>query len=57
MTEPSRLRSPGLKMIVLALLQVLLLIPLLQVGGLVEERTNRLREAESSIGAQWGRAQ
>jgi len=57
MTTTSRLQSPGLKMIVLALLQLLLLVPLLQVDGLVQERSGRMHEAESSIGAQWGRAQ
>ena len=56
MTTTSRLQSPGLKMIVLALLQLLLLVPLLQVDGLVQERSGRMHEAEGNIGASYGDA-
>lgn len=52
-----RMQSPGVKMLLLGTIQLLLLIPLLQVQGLVHERAQRQREAESGIADQWGRAQ
>ncbi len=52
-----RLTSPGLKAIALGLLVIVLLIPLLQVRGLIAERAGRARDAESSIAFQWGQAQ
>lgn len=51
------LRSPVLKLLALAGLLILLLIPLLQVRMLVEERRERAREAEYSVAAQWGQSQ
>jgi inner membrane protein len=53
----SLLRSPAIKMVALGFLLLVLLIPLLQVQGLIDERRGRAQEAESSIAAQWGQAQ
>jgi inner membrane protein len=53
----SRLTSPGLKAIALGLLVLVLMIPLLQVRGLIDERQGRAYEAGQSIAFQWGQAQ
>ncbi|HET7845205.1 MAG TPA: inner membrane CreD family protein, partial [Xanthomonadales bacterium] len=51
------LRIPAVKMLALAGLVLILLIPLFQVRGLIAERRERAMEAESSIASQWGEAQ
>jgi inner membrane protein len=50
-------RSPGLKMLGLALLALLLLIPLARVELLIGERQRRALDAETSIAQQWGGSQ
>lgn len=49
--------SPGVKALLLGLLALVLLVPLLQVRFLVEERQARAQEAEATIARQWGQAQ
>ena len=46
-----------LKVLGIALLALLMLIPLAQVEGLVQERTQRAAEATAQIAARWGDAQ
>jgi inner membrane protein len=53
----SLLRSPAVKMVALGFLLLVLLIPLVQVEMLIDERRGRAQEAEASIAAQWGQAQ
>lgn len=49
--------SPGVKALLLGLLALALLVPLLQVRLLVQERQARAQEAEAAIARQWGQAQ
>jgi inner membrane protein len=49
--------SPGLRMLMLGMLALIMLIPLLHVRGLINERQQRAYEVEQSIAAQWGAAQ
>lgn len=49
--------SPGVKALLLGLLALALLVPLLQVRFLVQERQARAQEAEATIARQWGQAQ
>jgi inner membrane protein len=50
-------RSPGFKFFLIAFLILLLLIPLLIVGGLVSEREGRSREVMSEVANTWGGVQ
>ena len=51
------LRLPGIRLFALGFLALLLLIPLSQVRELINERSQRAREAEAGIAAPWGQAQ
>lgn len=48
------LRSPGVKFIMIGVISVALLVPLLLVWGLSEERAQRAREVSSRIANGWG---
>jgi len=48
------LRSPSLKLFLIAFLIVLLMVPLFLAGALIDERSNRAQEVRSEIGHQWG---
>ncbi|HEX2840340.1 cell envelope integrity protein CreD [Hyphomicrobium sp.] len=58
MTSAGRVaRSPAFKFFLIAFLILLLLIPLLIVGGLVSEREGRSREVMGEVARTWGGAQ
>ncbi|WLS08987.1 cell envelope integrity protein CreD [Shinella sumterensis] len=48
------LRSPGVKFIMIGVISVALLVPLLLVWGLTEERADRAREVSNRISHGWG---
>ncbi|WP_411035241.1 cell envelope integrity protein CreD [Shinella sp. BYT-45] len=48
------LRSPGVKFIMIGIISVALLVPLLLVWGLTEERAQRAKEVSSRIANGWG---
>ena len=48
------LRSPGAKFIMIGIISVALLVPLLLVWGLTEERAQRARDVSSRIANGWG---
>ncbi|NWJ22801.1 cell envelope integrity protein CreD [Rhizobium sp. RM] len=48
------LRSPGAKFLMIGFISVVLLVPLLLVWGLTEERAKRAEEVSSRIAAGWG---
>ena len=50
-------RSPGMKLLIVALIGGALIIPLLFVYGLVSDRQHQAREAQDSIAAGWAGAQ
>ena len=51
------LRSPGVKFIMIGIISVALLVPLLLVWGLTEERAQRATEVSNRIANGWGGAQ
>lgn len=51
------LRSPGVKFIMIGIISVALLVPLLLVWGLTEERAQRATDVSRRIAAGWGGAQ
>src|SRR6218665_2592867 len=48
------LRSPGVKFIMIGVISVALLVPLLLVWGLTEERAQRARDVSNRISHGWG---
>ena len=48
------LRSPGLRFIIVGLLVLLMFIPILFVGEIINDRANYNRSTRDSVGQEWG---